>query len=80
VRDAVENFRLTYNARLISRNDVRSGGPLRFRACDVFVTGDHAAAICETLSQLPDDGEREAWTVSLERVDEGWTIKSIAVD
>ncbi|HLG57512.1 MAG TPA: class D sortase [Vicinamibacterales bacterium] len=77
VRQAMERFRLTYNARLISHNDVPPGGPLRFKACDVAVTGSHAVATCEALSLLPDDGEPSAWTATLERAVGVWAIKAI---
>ena len=33
VRQTIERFRLTYNARLISHGDVRRGGPLGFQTC-----------------------------------------------
>jgi len=68
VRQAVERFRLAYNARLIARNEVDSGGPLRFGPCEVVVTGDRATAICEA-----------ARTFTLERAVNGWAIKSIVL-
>lgn len=68
VRQAVERFRLAYNARLITRNEVDSGGPLRFGTCEVVVTGDRATASCEA-----------ARTFTLERAIGGWAITSIVL-
>lgn len=77
VRQTVERFRLTYNARLVSRNDIRRGGPLTFRACDVVIDGDQAAALCGTAAEPEDDGQRQAWTLTLQRAGDGWGIREI---
>ena len=80
VRQAIERFRVTYNARLVSRNEVRPGGLLAFHRCDVTVTEDQAIATCATgLSSKPADGSG-AWTIRLERADHGWGIKTIVSD
>lgn len=78
VRQAVERFRLTYNARLMSRNEVDSGGPLRFETCEVVVTDDRATAICEASGQSLFDPPH-ARTFTLERAVGGWAIKSIVL-
>ena len=80
VRQAVERFRLTYNARLVSHHEVRRGGALEFEVCDVSITGDRADVMCLLASRLPEDGEAEAWTLTLDRVDGRWLIKSIVMD
>ena len=77
VRQAIEQFRLTYNARLVSHNDRRPGGPLRFEACDIAIVGDRAAATCSGSSRSPDDGEPYVWTFTLEGADRRWAIRSI---
>jgi sortase A len=80
VRLAVERFRLTYNARLVSRNDVRPGGPLRFQACDIAVTDDRATATCTpAVGPRPDD-EPAVDMFMLERIDAGWAIRSIVLN
>jgi hypothetical protein len=76
VREAIERFRLTYNARLISHRDVRPAGPLRFQTCDVVVTGDQAAATCEDSSRLTDVGEAAVWNFTVERAGGAWAIRS----
>jgi hypothetical protein len=79
VRRAIEQFRLTYNARLLSHNDVRPGGPLRFETCDITITGEEAVATCQVSSPLADDGRPlQSWTFTLDRVDNGWAMRSIA--
>jgi sortase A len=79
VRRAIEQFRLTYNARLLSHNDVRPDGPLRFEACNITITGDEAVATCQVFSQLAHGGRPpQFWTFTLDRVDNGWAMRSIA--
>jgi hypothetical protein len=80
VRRALERFRLTYNARLVSHNDVRPGGLLEFRTCDITIAGDQAAAHCGTGSDSGGDGKLGLWTSELRRVDGKWAITSIVAD
>jgi sortase A len=79
VRQAVERFRLTYNASFVSHNGTRAGGPLTFQPCDVTVAGDRAAATCGVSSAPPDD-HPHVRTFVLERADGGWSIKSIIIE
>jgi sortase A len=74
IRQAIERFRVTYNARLISRNDHRPGGLLEFRTCEVMIDGDQAVAHCGTTSE---SAEQHMWTSSLQRTGGAWTIKQI---
>jgi sortase A len=78
VRQAIERFRLTYNARMIRHNDVRPGGLLRFQTCGVGTSADRATAAC-VVSAPPDDSEPQVWTVAFERAASGWAIRSIVV-
>ena len=77
VRQAIERFRLTYNARLVSHHDARPEGALAFQACDIAVTGDQATATCTAASQRPDHQEPRAWSVTLIRADSEWAINAI---
>ena len=77
VRQAIETFRRTYNARLVSHHDIRPDGPLAFQACDIALAGDRAAAMCKTASRSSDDPEPRAWSATLERIDGRWAIRSI---
>jgi hypothetical protein len=72
-----DSFRLTYNARLIRRNDHRPGGLLEFRTCDLIIDGDQAAAHCGTASESAEDDELHIWTSTLQRTGATWTIKQI---
>jgi sortase A len=76
VRQAIERFRVTYNARLLREGGIRPNGPLTFLGCDVTIALDHATATCEAASQSLDD-EPDVWTLTLQRVDGGWAIRSI---
>jgi sortase A len=79
VRLAVERYRLMYNGRLISRNEVGPAGLLKFDTCDVAVTGDRATAVCESGLSLSSAVESTGRTFMLERITGGWAIKSITV-
>jgi LPXTG-site transpeptidase (sortase) family protein len=76
IRDAVEHFRVTYNGRLVSRNDVRPGGLLVFRTCDLDIGDVSAEAKCETPLRSTDDRPK-VWTLILKRDDIGWSIVSV---
>jgi sortase A len=76
VRQAIERFRLTYNARLLRHGDVRANGPLAFLACDISIVSDNATATCEAASHSPDN-KPDVWTLTMQRADSGWAIKSI---
>jgi sortase A len=79
VRLAIEQFRLTLNARLATHGEVRPGGPLRFQACGIIVEGNTATATCDPASDSP-DGHEPAWTFTLGRAGGAWAIKSVASD
>jgi sortase A len=79
VRDAIELFRLVYNARLAARNDSRPDGTLTFRTCRSAITDDQATASCEVASQSPTGVEPRVVTFTLEHADRGWAIRSIVM-
>jgi len=79
VRLAVERYRLVYNGRLVSRNEVGPGGLLEFQTCEVAVAGDRATALCEARPESSSDPEPDARTFMLERAAGGWAIRSIVV-
>ncbi|HET9191774.1 MAG TPA: class D sortase [Vicinamibacterales bacterium] len=80
VRQALERFRRTHNARSISHDDARADGLLRFEACEVTFTTDGATAACDVPVPPSADGGPQVWTVALERAAGGWAIRSIAVE
>jgi sortase A len=81
VRQVIERFRVTYNARLLSHHDVRPSGPLKFQSCTVAVALDQATAACEVASSaLPSDGEAHVWEITLERTDTGWAMRSLVAN
>lgn len=80
VRQAIERFRRTYNARLVSHQDVRPGGPLELQSCDVEVAGDRATASCRTSVSPAGYDAPDAWTIALERTGRDWAIRSIVAD
>lgn len=76
VRQAIERFRLTYNARLASHHDPRPGGLLQFHVCDIALAENRAIARCTT--NTPSELEKAGlWTINLERTDQGWAIKTL---
>jgi sortase A len=77
VRQAIERFRVTYNARLVSHDDVRPGGLLEFHSCDVDLADNGAIATCATSSPSEPGDRAGGWTIRLERATPGWAIKTI---
>ena len=79
VRAAIERFRATYNARLVSHGELATRSLLTVRGCDVAVTTDVARAACGATEPGQQDPV-QIWTFGLTRVDGKWTIRSIAID
>jgi sortase A len=80
VRQAIERFRVTYNARLVSHNDVRPGGLLNFRSCEVALADERAAVTCATGSPSEPPASAGMWTIRLDKTDQGWSIRTIVSD
>ena len=80
VQQAIERFRVTYNARLVSHNDVRPGGLLEFHPCDVTLADNRAVATCATGSPWEPRDREGVWTIGLERAGDSWAIKTIVSD
>jgi sortase A len=79
VRAAIERFRATYNARLVSHGELASRSLLMLRRCEVTLSGDAAAAACRAVE--PEGREKvQTWTFRLTHVEGKWTIRSIAID
>jgi len=78
VRAAIERFRATYNARLVSHGELATRSLLTFRRCEVVASRDTAEATCGVDEPAQDDVQ--TWTFHLTRVDGTWTIRSIAFD
>ena len=79
VRRAIERFRATYNARLVSHGELATRSLLALERCEVAVSSDAATAACGAV----DPGGRDhvqTWTFGLTRVDGTWSIRSIAID
>ena len=72
VRQAIERFRLTYNARFARVGEEQPGGLLTFRNCQSVVDGDQAVATCQT--PRPDI----EWRFTLRRAGGLWTIRSLS--
>ncbi|HEX5109218.1 MAG TPA: class D sortase [Vicinamibacterales bacterium] len=74
VRQAVERFRLSYNARLAAEG-IPADEWLTFTTCDVAVSADTSTTTCVNGRSL----SPEVRTFSLEHGSHGWAIKSVAV-
>ena len=79
VRQAIERFRLVYNARFTRVGQEPLGGSLVFTGCRIAIDGERATATCETGHGVSDDVEVQARTFSLQKVNGAWAIKSFAV-
>jgi sortase A len=74
VRQAIERFRMAYNARLAAEA-VPAAGWLHFASCDEVLTRDASTVTCVTSR----DAHPRERTFSLERTPGGWAIKAIVV-
>lgn len=79
VRGAIERFRTTYNARLVSHGELATRSLLMLRRCEVVASRDAAEATCG-VNDPAGHGDVQTWTFRLTRVDGTWTIRSIAFD
>jgi sortase A len=78
VREAVERFRVAYNAGVLrGSNGQLSIGRLGLQACDVDVTAAAATATCRA---TPESGDLHVRTFSLRRAPRGWAITSVVLD
>jgi sortase A len=79
VRQAIERFRVVYNARFTSVGQEPLGGSLTFTSCQIELDGERASATCETGHAVSDPVEVEARTFSLRKVNGVWAIKSFTM-
>ena len=80
VRLAVERFRVVYNGRLFSRDEVDAAGLLKFKTCDVTVADDRATAACQSAVPRSSALEPIGRTFMLERAAGAWAIRSIVLN
>lgn len=78
VRDAIERFRLAYNARLVTRHEETPAQPLTFDSCEISIDRERATASCHVLS-LPSDERQAGRTFTFDRIGGEWAIKAIEV-
>jgi sortase A len=79
VREAVEHFRLTYNARLAGHGAAGSDGLMTFHFCRVAVAGKTATATCSAAAPSPESLSSPVWTFRLGRIGGEWTITSVGM-
>jgi sortase A len=77
VRQAIERFRLTYNARFTTRFE--QAGRLEFQRCQVHVAGAEATAVCEAAAPLSSDVDERERAFTLRKAGGVWTIRSFAM-
>jgi sortase A len=80
VQQAIERFRLTYNARLVSHGERHRERPLMFERCEISVADDRASAGCRRGPRSVTPPAQMFWTFSLSRAHGGWAIKSVATE
>jgi LPXTG-site transpeptidase (sortase) family protein len=78
VREAVERFRLRYNAGLPQGGASPHAELMTFRFCDVSVASDSASATCN--SSRGASPRSPVWVFKLARTGEDWNIKSVGTD
>jgi len=77
VRDAVERFRSTYNARLSRHQEPGSLRALSLGSCEVSIDQQNATALCNATSE---NARGEPWTFRLVRAGDQWAISSITTN
>jgi hypothetical protein len=80
VRQAIDRFLATYNARLVSHGELGRSGFLKLQSCRVDLSDQAAAAACHASFASSADPEVRVWTFALGRTGTGWAIRSIAFD
>jgi sortase A len=82
VRQAIERFRATYNARLATHGRPDAAAvPLVFRGCGVSLADVGATATCDPVNEPSDASlERTVWTFTLEKAGDGWAIRSLSTN
>jgi sortase A len=78
VRQAIERFRLAYNARVTSHRE-NDAMPLSFRSCEISASGDVATASCTGAADTSSREELLDRTFELQRTSAGWAIRSVVV-
>jgi sortase A len=75
VRQAIERFRATYNARLARRPRGQDGVPLALRDCQVALRWEVATAMCADASPMSD--REGVWIFTLRDTGTTWDIASV---
>lgn len=77
VRDAVEPFRLAYNARLLARHEQVAGQPLAVDTCEISVDRERATATCHVSSLPSEEPQVPGRAFTLVRSGGEWAIKAV---
>jgi len=77
VRQVVEHFRLTYNARMARHAGANPGEVVTFPFCEVAIADTTAKAMCRATSQSAERVSSQVWTFSLGSNGGEWTITSV---
>ena len=77
VRQAVERFKVIYDARLVRRGETRSGALVPVQPCSVNIEREVAAATCGSASASTGVVEPGAWVFSLGKTGRVWEIRSV---
>jgi len=80
VRKAVDRFRLAYNAPLARHREAVPDGLMTFRFCEIAIAGSTATATCNGAPASPQSDSSPIWTVGLRRINDEWTITSVAMN
>jgi hypothetical protein len=78
VQEAVGRYLRIQGARLVTRTDLRFGGAPAF-TCDITFSDDRAIADCSAVAPLSPEQEPNGRIFTLERSDDAWAIRSVAL-
>jgi LPXTG-site transpeptidase (sortase) family protein len=78
VQEAVGRYLRIQGARLVTRTDLRFGGSPAF-ICDITFSDDRAIADCNAVTPSSSDQKPNGRIFALERSDDSWAIRSVAL-
>jgi hypothetical protein len=79
VKDAIDRFRLAYNAGLARHEAAGRDELMRFSSCEVSVSGTKANATCRVVDRSP-SGSPSAWVFRVDRIAGQWTVTTVGMD
>jgi sortase A len=79
-REAVERFRVTYNAGLARHREAGRDELMAFSFCEVAVMGTRADATCKATARSPASLSASRWVFRLDRIAGQWAVTTVGME